>query len=377
MEKKNLITRDHPSFDSFAAAFRGERGSFYARYFYEEERELERHLAGCAGSEDAAIFNCGMAAIFTLTETLFDILRETGISPHLRVSDTLYSQTKKYFQGLGSCVRFVSVTDPGFYRHDPKTELLDIVFTEIIGNGYEMPVADAHGLMKMLCESDQEGKRIFLVMDNTFLTPRLFISFPLELADRYQMADRVIFVESASKYYQRGKDTVTAGVVFGPREIIERVRTRRAMTGTYLQPICLDQLPMYADTLHSDVMPRHSRNALRLARFLERQGQVREVKYPLLPSHPQYKLADSMFGDGCGGLFFFKLKGGKEAARRFVDSLRHCRIGGSFGHDTTWVAPYDAVREDDTGIIRVAAGFKRGDFKETKEDFEQALAKVR
>ncbi len=69
-------------------------------------------------------------------------------------------------------------------------------------------------------------------------------------------------------------------------------------------------------------MPRHSENALAVARFLEAHPLVTWVNYPGLPSHPDYKLAQKYLCKGAGSIMGFGIKGGRAAAQRFIESVK-------------------------------------------------------
>ncbi len=69
-------------------------------------------------------------------------------------------------------------------------------------------------------------------------------------------------------------------------------------------------------------MERHSQNALAVARYLSEHSKVAWVNYPGLPSHPTYELAKKYLSRGQSGILGFGIKGGREAGRKFIDSLK-------------------------------------------------------
>ena len=69
-------------------------------------------------------------------------------------------------------------------------------------------------------------------------------------------------------------------------------------------------------------MARHVENARQVVAFLDTHDAVERVTYPELPDHPDHALAKTMLPNGCGAIFSFELKGGREAGRRFIEALR-------------------------------------------------------
>jgi O-acetylhomoserine (thiol)-lyase len=136
------------------------------------------------------------------------------------------------------------------------------------------------------------------------------------------------------------------------------------------------------ETLHLR-MPRHSENALKLAKWLEKQHQVTWVNYPGLPSHPDYALAKKYLSNGAGGILGFGIKGGKEAGIKFINSVKLASHLANVGDSKTLVihpastthqqlSPKEqlaaGVTED---YIRVSVGTEHID--DIITDFEQSL----
>jgi len=349
-----MITKVHRCTADLVKAYVKKSDEIYARYFYQEEIKQEGVLAEYAGSEAAALFNCGMAAITTTLKAL-------DLSGPILAS-TLYSQSKKFFESLKEKGLLVQFINPAQYDILSTTSL---IFLETIGNGFEMSVADIPTIMEMIKETDT-----ILIVDNTFLTPCLFN--PIEIAKEKRIESKVLMIESGTKYYQAGGDMITAGIVYGPKEKLKRIKELRAILGTYLQPTSLEHFPVEVSRIHQKVMPKHSENALKIAQYLEQHPKVEKVRYPLLKSHPQYELAKKLFPNGCGGVFYFSLKGGPKAVTRFADSLQYCKISGSFGFADTRILPLGALQ--DNGVLRIAAGFEN--IEKVIKDFKQALKNV-
>lgn len=333
-------------------------GTAYARYFYQEEKEWEVRLATYTGADGAALFNSGMAAITTIARTL-----DFRSWDKLIISNCLYSQTSEFFRLLrdeeGIDVEFYGPTDEAFYQAASGSDV-KLIFTEVIGNGFNMPVVD---LQRLMCAI--ERNKAILVVDNTFLTPALYHVMPLAFA--MDVKERVIGVESGTKYYQLGADEITLGLAYGPKDLIQKIRERRAILGTYLQPLCLSAIPDDIKMRQYKVMRQHSDKAQLLSKFLRDtyiESVVEEVIYPE---------AKNFLVEGCGGVFYFSLKGGPAVVEKFCDALQKCKIGGSFGHPDTWVIPIGLLQ--DNGVVRVAVGWQQP-IEEVIEDFKQALEKL-
>ena len=88
-------------------------------------------------------------------------------------------------------------------------------------------------------------------------------------------------------------------------------------------------------------MDRHCSNALALAQALEAHAEIADVKYPFLPSHPQYELAKKQMKAG-GGIVTFEVKGGKERAFQFLDALKMIKYTSNLG-DARSIATHPAT----------------------------------
>lgn len=82
-------------------------------------------------------------------------------------------------------------------------------------------------------------------------------------------------------------------------------------------------------------MERHASNALFLAKELENHPAIEWLKYPELPSHPHYEIAQKQMKNG-GGLIVFNLKGGLEAGRKFLDKLQMLSLTANLGVSTNF-----------------------------------------
>jgi methionine-gamma-lyase len=161
---------------------------------------------------------------------------------------------------------------------------------------------------------------ITTIVDNTFMSP--YLQRPIEWG-----CDLVI--HSATKYIG-GHGDVIAGLVAGPRSLLEEVqKTTQKDFGGVLGPMDAFLLLRGLKTL-AVRMEAHTKNAQAVAQFLVSHPQVERVHYPGLPEFPQHALAQKQM-DGFGGVVSFELKGGHEAATRMLNHVSLCRLAVSLG----------------------------------------------
>lgn len=131
-------------------------------------------------------------------------------------------------------------------------------------------------------------------------------------------------------------------------------------------------------------MQRHSENALKIAGTLQSNPNVSWVKYPLLPTHPQYEIAKKQMKLG-GGVFCMEIKGGLQAGRKFLDALEMLSVTANLG-DTRSIASHPASTTHSKltdaerlsvgitpGLIRISTGLEKAE--DILADIEQALEK--
>ncbi|MBD0375068.1 MAG: PLP-dependent transferase, partial [Flavisolibacter sp.] len=155
-------------------------------------------------------------------------------------------------------------------------------------------------------------------------------------------------------------------------------------TGPALSPFNAWVLSRSLETL--DVrMERHAANALHIAQALEGHPKLAGVKYPFLPSNPQYNIAKRQMCNG-GGIVCFELKGGIESGRQFLNNLQLLTLTANLG-DTRSIASHPAstthakLTEEERqavritpGLIRISVGLEHRD--DVLNDILQALNKV-
>src|SRR5690606_36903592 len=145
---------------------------------------------------------------------------------------------------------------------------------------------------------------IILSIDNCFATP--YLQKPLQYG--FDLVSH-----SATKYMD-GQGRVLGGVVVGRQDLIDEMMFFIRHTGPAMSPFNAWILSKSLETLPLR-MDRHCSNALAIAEVLEAHNEIESVRYPFLPSHPQYELAKKQMKLG-GGIVTFVVKGGYERAKR-------------------------------------------------------------
>ncbi len=343
-----------------------EPGFFYGRMGTPTQRALEGALAELEGGEAALAFGSGMAAISSLLLTVL----EPG--DHLVAPEAMYATTSSLLDGL-LADHGVSVTRADATRPDalaaairPETRLL---YLESPANP-TLELTDLRAAARLA-----EGRDVLTAADNTFATP--FNQRPLE-------AGVDVVVHSATKYLGGHGDAV-AGVLVGPRALLERVRWETLKhLGGVVAPDAAWLVLRGIRTLPVR-MERHNRSARRVAAFLEDHPAVERVRYPGLPSHPQHELAVRQMS-GHGGMVAFELEG-REAARRAADRLELATLAVSLGDVATLVqhsasmthASLSAERRRAAGVreglVRLSVGLERPE--DLVADLDRALDRDR
>lgn len=330
-------------------AWRG--GFFYSRTGNPTTAALEAKLADLEGAEDAVAGASGMAALST---TLLSLLQA---GDHLVAPADLFVITRFLVEQdlprRGVRVTSVDTTDLDAVRAALRPETR-VLLTESVSNPH-MLVADVSALAELA-----DGHGALLVVDNTFLTP--FLLRPLEHG-----ADLV--VHSATKYLA-GHGDALAGVVAGPKRLLDPIRWELDVHGSCASPFNAWLVLRGVRTLGLRLQA-HCANALALARFLERRPEVEWVRHPGLESHPQHALARRLLGERFGGMLSFRLRGGERELRAFADALELGAIAVSLGDLSTLV--YPQPKRD--CLIRVSVGCE--DVDDLLADFERGLAAVR
>jgi cystathionine gamma-synthase len=326
-----------------------ERGE-YGRYGNPTCRAVEKHLAALEGTDDAALFSSGMAAI---TTTILALAKQ---GQHVVLFDDCYRMTREFVTGtlaqFGVAHTLVGAGDLGNLSSAirPETRL---VISESPTNPY-LRCVDLEGLVAAC-----KGRRgVKTMIDATFATP---------VNCRPATYGIDLVVHSATKY-MGGHHDVLAGVLCGKEGLVSLARDLRGVLGCVCDPHAAFLVARGLKTLALRVH-RQNATALAVAKWLETRAEVERVYYPGIESHPDYAIAKAQMV-GFGGVVSFVVKGGLEAAKRVVDKTDIASIGPSFGGTETLIEQpaimsfYEMTTEQRTaigiadGLIRLAVGIE-------------------
>jgi cystathionine beta-lyase/cystathionine gamma-synthase len=288
----------------------GSSGYLYSRYANPTVEAAEAKLAALEGAEAALLTSSGMAAT---TTALFGLLQPDD---EVIVSAQVYGGTRRLLTGalarFGIRVRFMGRGEMGAVDRviGPATRL---VWFETPAN----PTLRCLDIRHVVRACRRRG--VVSVLDNTFASP--INQQPLALG-----VD--VVMHSATKYLN-GHSDVMAGVLAGPRSIIDRLRQARVLFGGIVDPGAAYLLARGLKTLPLR-MARHNANALAVARWLAKDRRVAAVWYPGLRSHPDHAIARRQMR-AFGGMVAFEAAGGYRAACRLFDRLQVFRRAASLG----------------------------------------------
>lgn len=308
-------------------------GHIYSRISNPTVAAFEERIASLEGGLGAVAFSSGLAA------QLCSILALAQAGDHIVSSQNIYGGSVTQFsvtlKRMGIATTFVPVDDyEGMAAAiGPQTKLL---FAETVGNP-SGNLADLERLGKIA-----HGAGVPLVVDNTFASP--YLCRPIEHG-----AD--VVVHSATKFIS-GHGTVIGGVLiesgrfpwdngrfpllsqpspgyhnkvftetFGEYAFLMRARAEVLRdVGAQMSPMDAWLLLLGLETLPLR-MDAHVRNARAIAEFLRSCPEVAWVSYPGFDDHPQHALLAKYLPNGAGSIFTFGIRGGRDAGRRFIDSL--------------------------------------------------------
>lgn len=337
----------------------------YSRSGNPTRRALEECLAALEGGTRGFALGTGMAAEATALALL-----QAG--DHLIVHDDLYGGTYRIVTSFtakqGVAVEFVNLRDLDALRAAlrPETRL---IWTETPTN----PLMNLLDLEAVAAIAKEAG--LLTLCDNTFLSP--YFQNPLALGID-------IVLHSTTKYINGHSDVVGGALVVKDAELGERIGLLQNMLGSCQAPFDCFLVLRGLKTLALR-METHHRNALAVARMLEKHPKVRRVLHPGLESHPQYALAQKQMR-GCGGTFSFCVEGGEAAAFRLLESVRLFILAESLGGvesliEHPWTMTHLSMPEDarrkagiTENMIRISVGLEHVD--DLLEDLEQALGSL-
>ncbi|MCK8289076.1 cystathionine gamma-synthase family protein [Erwinia amylovora] len=299
-------------------------GLVYSRFNHPNSEIVEDRLAIYERSESAALFSSGMSAIAT---TLLTFVRPGDAILHSQPlyggSETLLSKT---FGNLGvAAIGFADGIDEALVQAAADKALAQGRVSAIL---IESPANPTNSLVdialiKRVADriEQQQQHRPVIACDNTLLGP--VFSRPLEHG-----AD--ISLYSLTKYVGGHSDLI-AGAAMGNRALIRQVKALRSAIGTQLDAHSSWMIGRSLETLALR-MDRANDNAAAVAEFLRSHSLVEQIHY--LPFIDPHSGAGKVYSDQCSGAgstFSFDIRGGQDAAFRFLNGLQLFKLAVSLG----------------------------------------------
>jgi O-succinylhomoserine sulfhydrylase len=339
--------------------------NIYSRFSNPNTQEFIEKVCAMEEAEDGVAFATGMGAIFST----FAALLNSG--DHVISARSVFGSTHalftKFLPKWQIETSYFDVSKPQeieklirpnsklLYAETPTNPGVDLLDLADLGQ-----LAKKHGLI--------------LIIDNCFATP--YIQKPIPYG-----ADLVI--HSATKLMD-GQGRVLGGITVGRKDLIREIYVFSRNTGASLSPFNAWVLSKSLETLAVRV-DRHCENALTLATALEKHPKINWVKYPFLPSHPQYAIAQKQMRQG-GNIISFEIKGGIAAGKSFLNAIEMCSLSANLGDTRTIVThptstTHSKLSVQDRldvgitdGLIRLSVGLEH--VEDIQTDLLNALAKA-
>ncbi len=334
------------------------KGYDYSRVANPTRTALQQALASLEGADHGIAFSSGLGATTTLMHLVDPGQRVVLIAD---VYGGVYRMTSQVYEPKGYKFDYVPAEEfPNLREHlDDNTRM---VWIESPSN----PLLNVVDIRAAAAAAHDAGA--ILVVDNTFATP--YLQQPLELG-----AD--VVVHSTTKYLGGHSDTVGGFVATNDPTIAERLyflqKSLGAVPGPFDSWLVLRGIKTLAVR-----MRQHCDNAMAVAVWLERHGNVERVLYPGLPSHPNHALAARQMRD-FGGMVSF-LASSEEEAVALVARTKLFQLAESLGgveslievparmtHASTATAPFAAP----PNLVRLSVGIESA--ADLIADLEHAL----
>ncbi len=377
-----------------------EFGNIYTRLMNPTTDVVEKRIAALEGGTGALLTSSGMSAIFLAIHNI------AGAGDHIVTSSSLYGGTETFFRytlpRLGIAVSFINDATPEKIKAAIKSNT-KAVYIETIGN----PKGDVLDIAAIADVAHKNG--VPLIIDNTF-SP--ILCRPIEHG-----ADIVVhsctkwigghgtsiggvIVDSGKFDWSTGRfpefttpDESYHGIVYwdalknvpGMGNVAYIIKAR--VQGMRNIGPCPSPFNAFLFLQGLETLPlrirQQSANALELAKWLESHKKVEWVNYTGLPSHPYHKIAQKYLKGGFGSVLGFGIKGGQEAGKKFINSVKLASHLANVGDAKTLVlhpasTSHQQLSESSqraAGVtpefVRVSVGLEN--IEDIKMDFEQAL----
>jgi cystathionine beta-lyase/cystathionine gamma-synthase len=341
-----------------------DKGFTYSRSSNPTVSALERRLAALEGAEFCTCYGTGLGA----TTVLCLALLKAG--DHVVASDAIYGGTVRLFKQVlaqfGVTADFVDTADEAVLRTALTARPARFLFIETPANP-TLKLTDIALAAKLAHDAGA-----LLVVDNTLLTPAL--QRPLEL-------DADVVLHSTTKFIEGHNATVGGALITQDAELHQQFSFTRNAIGAIQSPFPA-WLTLQGVKTVGWRMAQHSRNALKVAQFLEKHPRVTRLLYPGLASFPQHHLALKQQTSG-GALIAFEVEGGVAAGIQLMNRVKLCALAENLGSAETLITHPASMTHADVpqaqresagitdGLVRLSVGLEDPD--DIIHDLEQAL----
>lgn len=343
-----------------------QKGYIYTRMQNPTIEAMENAVAQLEGGYKALGCASGMAAI----NTIFTALLNAG--DHVVCSKSVYGPTNTLLSTVLSKFNiettFVNTSDTNQVEDSIK-ENTKIVYIETPGN----PTLETTDLERVSEIAHRNNARV--IVDNTFMSPILQQPFKFGVD---------IIVHSMTKFLNGHADVVAGIIVVKDDDTYSQVRKVLNQLGGVIDPFNAFLVHRGLKTL-AIRMKKHSENAMIIAEFLEKHEKIDWVRYPGLKSFPYYDIAQKQH-EAPGGMISFEVKGGVEAGKTVMNSVKLCKLAVSLGGVETLIQHPASMthltmgkeaRESagiTDGLVRLSVGIESVD--DLIEDLSHALDKI-
>lgn len=360
-------TFSFPSAEEGAARFSGEKsGYIYTRLGNPTTNALEDNVSALENGFAGMATSTGMSAITTI---FLSLLNQKA---HIVSTASVYGPTRivleKEFSRFGVESSFVDTSNLNNITHAlrPNTRM---IYIETPANP-TINITDIQGAADIARKHDA-----VLVVDNTFASP--YLQRPFEHG-----AD--IVVHSLTKFINGHSDVVGGMIITKNKKLYQKIKPVLNIFGGTMDPHQAWLILRGVRTMPLRI-ERCQENALKLAQFLKQHPKVTWVRYPGLPEHPQYEIAQKQM-DGFGAMIAFGVKNGLEGGKIVMNNVQLYTLAVSLGgvdslieHPASMTHALVPKKDrEQAGIldelVRISVGCE--DFEDLRDDIDQALKKI-
>jgi methionine-gamma-lyase len=360
-------TFSFPSAEEGAARFSGEKsGYIYTRLGNPTINALEDNVSALENGMAGMATSTGMSAITTIFLALLNQ------KAHIVSTASVYGPTRivleTEFSRFGVESSFVDTSNLNNITNAlrPNTRM---IYIETPANP-TINITDIQGAADIARKHDA-----VLVVDNTFASP--YLQRPFEHG-----AD--IVVHSLTKFINGHSDVVGGMIITKNKKLYQKIKPVLNIFGGTMDPHQAWLILRGVRTMPLRI-ERSQENALKLAQFLKQHPKVTWVRYPGLPEHPQYEIAQKQM-DGFGAMIAFGVKNGLEGGKIVMNNVQLFTLAVSLGgvdslieHPASMThASVPKKDREQAGIldelVRMSVGCE--DFEDLRDDIDQALKKI-